>query len=309
MAYFIFDKDQFVYRPEKRNIAYYLKVGLPYLGAGVGIALVLLVVFYLVFDSPEAASLKAEQELLKTTYTQLEEAHRDLAGAVDSLKKRDRNLYLFILNAEPLEEKDSNATQQTLVQSATEELDQLEERLKRIRTRLNERTNSPLLEYLRHTKPEDLRNVPVIRPLAGDVLSGYGMRRHPLKGKEVMHTGIDLQADIGTPVVATANGVVIETGVKPNGQGQFVAIRHALGYVTRYAHLSQIAVYAGQVVTRGQVIGKSGNSGICKGAHLHYEVWKDNQPIDPIDHFFGDITPEMFAQLRAQAAQNNESMD
>jgi murein DD-endopeptidase MepM/ murein hydrolase activator NlpD len=309
MAYFIFDKDQFVYRPEKRNIAYYLRVGLPYLGVGLVVAAVLLLVFYLVFDSQQAANLKAEQELLKTTYTQLEDAHQNLGNAVDSLKKRDRNLYLFILNAEPLEEKDSTSTLPATVQTATEELDQLEERLKRIRTRLNERSTSPLLEYLRHTKPEDLRNVPVIRPLPGDVLSGYGMRRHPLKGKEVMHTGIDLQADIGTPVVATANGVVIETGVKPNGQGQFVAIRHALGYVTRYAHLSQIGVFAGQVVTRGQVIGKSGNSGICKGAHLHYEVWKDNQPIDPIDHFFGDITPEMFSQLRAKAAQNNESMD
>jgi murein DD-endopeptidase MepM/ murein hydrolase activator NlpD len=112
--------------------------------------------------------------------------------------------------------------------------------------------------------------------------SGYGVRSDPFRGAAAMHAGIDLAGPTGTPIHATADGVVREAGWNNGGYGRLVKIDHGRGIETRYAHLSVIGVTPGQRVTRGQVIGRMGSTGRSTGSHLHYEVRIDGRAVNPI---------------------------
>ena len=112
--------------------------------------------------------------------------------------------------------------------------------------------------------------------------SGYGVRSDPFKGRAAMHAGIDLAGPVGTPIYATADGIVSESGYHNGGYGNLVKLDHGRGIETRYGHMSAILVRAGQRVTRGQVIGRMGSTGRSTGSHLHYEVRIDTRAVNPI---------------------------
>jgi murein DD-endopeptidase MepM/ murein hydrolase activator NlpD len=112
--------------------------------------------------------------------------------------------------------------------------------------------------------------------------SDYGVRRHPILGIRCKHNGIDLSGKLGTPIYSTAHGVIISTKSNSLGYGNQVIIEHSDGYKTRYAHLNEINVKQGDNVERGQVIGTLGTTGLSTGPHLHYEVIKNDDPIDPL---------------------------
>ena len=128
-------------------------------------------------------------------------------------------------------------------------------------------------------------STPSIRPSSARISSGFGYRRDPF-GRPTgrMHKGIDFAGKPDSPILATANGVVRHTGWV-NGYGQAVLIDHGLGYSTLYAHATGIKVKEGDVVKRGQQIAFMGTTGKSTGTHLHYEVWKDGQPVNP-QHYF-----------------------
>jgi len=112
--------------------------------------------------------------------------------------------------------------------------------------------------------------------------SGYGVRSDPFRGAAAMHAGIDLAGPVGTPIYATADGVVAESGYNSGGYGNLVKLNHGRGIETRYGHLSSIMVTPGQRVTRGQQIGRMGSTGRSTGSHLHYEVRIDGRAVNPI---------------------------
>lgn len=120
----------------------------------------------------------------------------------------------------------------------------------------------------------------LVAPVPGRVTSSFGMRRHPILGYKRMHSGIDFRASYGTPVVAASDGRVASSG-RAGGCGNAVKISHGEGLATRYCHLSRLAVSAGQNVRRGQVVGYVGSTGLSTGAHLHYEMYRNGQPINP----------------------------
>lgn len=111
--------------------------------------------------------------------------------------------------------------------------------------------------------------------------SGFGMRAHPIEGGQMFHSGVDLAAPAGSPVVATADGTVDVSGWQ-GGYGMMVEIGHGGGVQTRYAHLSRLAVSAGQQVRQGEVIGYVGSTGRSTGPHLHYEIRVDGAPVNPL---------------------------
>lgn len=120
-------------------------------------------------------------------------------------------------------------------------------------------------------------------PLAAARLtSGFGMRRDPLLGGRRAHSGIDLGAPIGSPVIATADGVV-RTANWVGGYGLLVALEHGGGTQTRYGHLSRLNVFGGQAVRKGDVIGFVGSTGRSTGPHLHYEVRVNGRAVNPAD--------------------------
>ncbi len=112
--------------------------------------------------------------------------------------------------------------------------------------------------------------------------SGYGIRSDPFKGRAAMHAGIDLAGPIGTPIYATADGIITDAGFNSGGYGNLVKIDHGRGIETRYGHMSAILVALGQRVMRVQQIGRMGSTGRSTGSHLHYEVRIDTRAVNPI---------------------------
>ena len=121
----------------------------------------------------------------------------------------------------------------------------------------------------------------LLRPVDAPITSGFGYRTHPVLGTERLHTGIDFGAAEGTPIVAAADGTVESAGYQ-GGYGNAVIIDHGGGEATLYAHQSRLAVSAGAEVSRGQLIGYVGSTGLSTGAHLHFELRINGEPVDPM---------------------------
>lgn len=115
----------------------------------------------------------------------------------------------------------------------------------------------------------------------GVITSEFGMRRHPISGRRAMHMGIDISGKVGSEIVAMADGVVTFSGRK-NGYGNIVEIRHANGMETRYAHNQRNLVVEGTVVRKGQTVALLGNTGRSTGPHVHLEVRRNGEAIDPM---------------------------
>jgi murein DD-endopeptidase MepM/ murein hydrolase activator NlpD len=118
------------------------------------------------------------------------------------------------------------------------------------------------------------------QPVPGAISSSYGLRMHPILGYARMHRGVDFRAAHGTPILAAADGRVVLAGWN-GGYGRTVRINHAGGLSTLYAHMARINVQHGQQVRRGQVIGQVGSTGLSTGPHLHYELYRNGQHVDP----------------------------
>ncbi len=155
-------------------------------------------------------------------------------------------------------------------------------RLPQISKRLQEQVQ-PALETTLVEEETRAAALPTVPPLKGnlEVSSEYGLRRNPFGGsRHEMHSGIDFPGPIGQPVYATGNGIVVLAQFG-NGYGNHVVIDHGYGYETLYAHLSRLEVKAGDHVKRGDLIGELGNTGRSSGPHLHYEIHRNGQPINP----------------------------
>jgi murein DD-endopeptidase MepM/ murein hydrolase activator NlpD len=132
--------------------------------------------------------------------------------------------------------------------------------------------------------PQRAISVPSRMPLEGAQLtSNYGMRTHPVLGGRRKHTGIDLAAPTGTPIYATADGVIGRADWY-SSYGLYISINHGASMETRYAHLSRLAVAAGDNVKKGDLIGYVGSTGRSTGPHLHYEVRVDGLAVNPIPY-------------------------
>lgn len=117
-------------------------------------------------------------------------------------------------------------------------------------------------------------------PIGGKYTSGYGWRTHPVRGGRNFHTGLDFRARYGAPISSAASGVVVFSGVA-GGYGKMVIIQHRDNYQTYYAHNSSLHVAPGQKVRQGQIIARAGNTGTVNATHLHFEIRKDGQPVNP----------------------------
>jgi murein DD-endopeptidase MepM/ murein hydrolase activator NlpD len=161
-------------------------------------------------------------------------------------------------------------------------IDQLDYNLNQLKNILRKETQEQdrllqkLQAYERH-----LDHTPSIWPVNASIVSPFGKRFHPIFRKYILHEGVDLGAEYGTRVRATADGTVSFAGWE-EGYGYVVMIEHDYGCETRYAHNSQLFVYPGEIVKKGQIISRSGNTGESTGPHLHYEVRINDKPVNPL---------------------------
>jgi murein DD-endopeptidase MepM/ murein hydrolase activator NlpD len=142
------------------------------------------------------------------------------------------------------------------------------------------------------------------RPVASAsrLSSGFGMRFHPILGYSRMHAGVDYAASTGTPIYAVTDGVVAYAG-RHGGHGNYVKLSHSGGLATGYAHMSRIAVYSGERVKRGEVIGYVGSTGLSTGPHLHYEVYRNGRTVNPMSVKFEQTAELSGSELRAFRAR------
>ena len=140
------------------------------------------------------------------------------------------------------------------------------------------------LTNLLESKKEFLTDIPTLWPILGkgNLTAYFGIEENPFSRSFRLHRGIDIAWSHNTPIVATANGKIESIDYQPSGLGIVIKITHKYGFSTRYGHLNKTAVVKGQNVTRGQIIGYMGNTGLSTGPHLHYEVWMGTQVVDPL---------------------------
>ncbi len=165
-------------------------------------------------------------------------------------------------------------------------------------------------------KEDMLASIPAIQPITNKDLkrtaSGWGYRIHPIYKVRKMHWGMDFTAPVGTPVYATGNGKVVEIAGSVSGFtefGKYVKIDHGYGYETVYGHLSKYNIKPGQEVKRGDIIGFVGNTGASTAPHLHYEVHKDGQRVNPALFYFKDLTAEEYDKMIAISSNIGQTLD
>ena len=158
-----------------------------------------------------------------------------------------------------------------------------------------------------------LSSIPTIQPISNSDLkrmaSGFGWRTDPFTKKRKRHWGMDFSAERGAPIYATGDGKVSRADNRAAGFGNHVRIDHGFGYVSIYAHMEKISVRKGNRVKRGDIIGYVGSSGRSVAPHLHYEITKDGRKINPINFYYGNLSPTEFETLVNQASQENQSLD
>jgi murein DD-endopeptidase MepM/ murein hydrolase activator NlpD len=273
------------------------------------------------FPSAAERTLRQENNNLRYSYSVLEKQIADLEQRMASLETRDNEVYRSIFESDPipdsarakmivqLEELKAIAgmSQDQLVVSASAALNRLHNRIK-----FQQGSFEKITELI--DKKEDLlAAIPAIQPVSNKqlerVASGFGYRIDPVYKIPKMHAGLDFTASTGTPIYATADGTVKESNFNTGGYGNHVVINHGFGYETLYAHMVRIKAKRGQKVKRGEVIGWVGNTGKSTGPHLHYEVHKNGNPLDPVYFFYNDLTPEQYDRLLKLAATRNQSFD
>lgn len=138
----------------------------------------------------------------------------------------------------------------------------------------------PVIQRLAQATREG-SDLPTLQPVPGDIISDFGMRLHPVFKERRMHLGTDFAAPMETPVKAAGSGTVKDIQDLPETYGNLLVIDHGNGYLSRYAHLAAIQVEVGATVRQGEVVALSGNSGMSKVPHLHFEILHENVFIDP----------------------------
>lgn len=274
------------------------------------------------FPSPNEVLLKNQ---IKEQQYYIEGLDKNLEGIneiVAGLEDRDDNIYRVVLGAEPIDKairnagiggsdryaeiREQNFIHEDMIVDLSKKVDKIKRKL------YIESKSQDEIVQMAEKKEKLYAAIPAIQPVSNKQLraiaSGFGLRIHPIYKVRKMHAGIDFAAPIGTPIYATADGVIDEVSVRFSGYGKMIVIDHGFGYRTRYAHMHDFAVRQGQHVKRGELIGYVGDTGLSTAPHLHYEVMMNGTQINPVHYFFNDLTPAEYEKVVELASIENQSL-
>ncbi|VDH17049.1 Murein hydrolase activator NlpD precursor [Algoriella xinjiangensis] len=248
--------------------------------------------------------LLAELEKMESENQELHKKFKEVEAALTEIEEKDRNIYRTIYDMRVSENIDS--VNKEIDNYTAEDVEKLIEKI--------EIESKSLDEVFRSAgvKDANLSSMPVLKPVADKYVSrlasGYGSRFHPILKVNKMHKGLDFVASTGTPIYATGDGAV-KVSEFNSGYGNMVVLKHGNGYESLYAHMSRAKVRSGQKVKRGDVIGYVGTTGLSTGAHLHYEIHKNGEPVDPIMYFYNDVDPDDFIKIYQNSKKLSLSLD
>jgi murein DD-endopeptidase MepM/ murein hydrolase activator NlpD len=275
---------------------------------------------YQFIDSPKEARMRREIQQMHVQYELVNKQMGEFERVLADVRRRDDNVYRVIFEADPIPAdvrragfggskryKDlADYASSDMIMATRQRLDQLTKQLYVQSVSLDEVASLTL------RKQEMLASIPSVQPIPTDqtaISSGYGQRLHPIHKIVKMHAGMDFTSPVGTEIHATGDGTVEFADYATNGYGIHVIIDHGFDYKTLYGHMDQLKVRRGEKVKRGDLIGYVGNTGLSAGPHLHYEVHKNNEPIDPANFFFNDLTPEEYVRMLELSRNANQSLD
>lgn len=295
-----------------------------YFSSSLVFSLVLVFVVVYFYETPRTKALMRENQELISQYELMLKDLEKIENVLKDLQQRDDNIYRVIFETDPIPSTVRKAgfggsnkyshleslSNSTLIIETARKLDILSKE-----AYIQSKSFDEVMK-LAQKKEDMLASIPAIQPITNRNLkrtaSGWGYRIHPIYKVRKMHYGMDFTAPVGTPVYATGNGKVTElagTVSGFSGFGRYVKINHGWGYETVYAHLSKYNVKEGQEIKRGDIIGYVGNSGASTAPHLHYEVHKDGQRVNPALYYFRDLTAEEFDKMIAISSNIGQTLD
>lgn len=261
----------------------------------------------LVYHEKKNAQLRSEYDALSSNLQQDEQLLADF-------RRKDDRLYRSIFGMDPLpysirEAGTGGAVMYTSLQSISDPnvvvdaYDKIDKVL--MKARIQSSSFNDLEEAAIHHN-QLLASKPLINPISPAnrtwLTSSFGYRTDPFTKTRRLHNGIDIAGRAGMEIHATGDGLVKIAEYNRHGYGKEVLIDHGYGYTTRYAHLQDILVKRGERVKRGEVIGTLGSSGRSTGPHLHYEVRYNNRAINPMHHYFENLTPGEYDLIAKRAS-------
>jgi len=273
------------------------------------------------FESPKVVKLKNEVKEMEFYLEEFQNKVTSMDKNLSEMSKRDDNIYRVVLGSEPIDKsireagiggsdryediKNKDFDHEDVIVELNEALDKLRRKMY-----IESKSHDEVVQ-LAENKEKLFAAIPAIQPTKKNTVvlaSGFGMRIHPIYKVRKMHSGIDFAAPIGTPIYATADGVVDNVDISFTGYGKKVEINHGFGYRTRYAHMHAFVVKNGQTVKRGELIGFVGDTGLSTAPHLHYEVFINGAQVNPIHYFFNDLNPAEYAKIIELASIENQSL-
>jgi murein DD-endopeptidase MepM/ murein hydrolase activator NlpD len=294
---------------------------LGFLTTAVVFGAVIVVILWNVVDSPKEREMKRQLDDMSLQYEMLKQRTEQAEAVLSDIQERDNTIYRVIFEADPIPSSVREAGyggvdrynglkdyyNADLITEVTMQVVKLSKQLY-----IQSKSFDEVFNLVKN-KSQMLASIPAIQPIANKdlkyIASGYGWRIHPIYKTEKMHSGMDFTAPVGTPIHATGNGTVEKVEFDGRGYGNNVIVNHGWGFESLYGHMSKISVRSGQKINRGDLIGFVGSSGASTGPHLHYEVRKGGNPVNPANFYYNDLTPEEYEKMMELASRPGQSFD
>ena len=284
----------------------------------------LVVIWYLILtftiDMPREHKLRHSTDKLRSEYAKMSDYYNEITQVIDNVERRDENVFRKLFESNPYDltttsDSERIALYESLVDMDNDELLETLNLKTQNAVNQNESLKSSYVDmiYAIETTPLSIDCIPAIQPVNNKQLTLLAAGKKPLINPfhRAMreHHGVDYLIPEGTPIFATADGVVLSLSEKNSTHGKAITIDHGNGYQTSYSHLLDTRVKRGQKVKRGDIIALSGNSGLSFAPHLHYEVIYNSMRVDPIHYFFLELNAEEYQRMTRIALSSMQSFD
>ncbi len=318
MEKYKFNKEKLEFVRARRGLKWWSRKVVQYSVTSVLLALLYYTIFSLFFSTEQERRIEHENEVIAQEYKVLQEKLQVLDNTIANLKIKDREIYRSIFNADPLVvsfggygsdllDNIDTVGNESIVRESSRFISLMESDVDWVKDGMAAVGRECV------ALGEEIRCIPSIIPIKGFSIgqtgASVGKKINPFYKTVRVHEGMDLLGTVGTEVMATANGIVELAKRSKIGAGNTVVINHENGYKTVYSHLGNILVRRGQSVKQGDIIGKIGMTGMSFAPHLHYEITFNGKPMDPVNYYFAELSPEQFREMAALASNTGQALD
>lgn len=312
---YIFDNDDIKFRKKRTSVWAVLRRILVFFVSTVSMAVLYYLIFALFFSTPEQHRLRDENRMYEREFPELQRKEQLVSDVLEGLRMKDDRIYeeIFSMSAPDLDPLSSVDFLKGMDSIPDTDIVIYTERKLDKASAAADAVEANFLRIMQAVTDSGFVMPPMTNPLENfsfaQTGASVGEKINPFYKVPIMHNGLDMIAPSGSPVYATADGVVKNVVRSRKGLGNVVEIDHGNGYITRYAHLADVEVRKGRVLKKGSRIGYVGVSGNSFAPHLHYEVLRDTLILDPVNHLFASLNPDDYMNMLIMAVSTGQSLD